>query len=84
VARVNVELTGLEDLVRQVVREEVAAALALEQRSDWLDSKAAAEYLGLSVGRLHNLRGEVPSHKVGGRRRYRRSELDAYQANGQP
>jgi excisionase family DNA binding protein len=76
---VNLELPGLEETIRAIVREEVAAALATENgRSEWLDSKAAAEYLGISVGHLHNLKGRVPSHKVGGRRRYRRSELDAY------
>jgi KaiC/GvpD/RAD55 family RecA-like ATPase len=61
------------------IPERTAASL---QRDDWLDSRAAADYLGISVGHLHNLKGRVPSHKVGGRRRYRRSELDDYQRQG--
>jgi hypothetical protein len=71
-----------DDWLEQIA--ERAAELVLEQlevrRDEWLDSKAAADYLGISVGHLHNLRGKVPSHKPNGRRRYRRSELDAYQA----
>lgn len=63
-----------------------AAELVLAQLGEcpdeWLSSEQAAAYLGISVGHLHNLRGKVPSHKVGGRRRYRRSELDAYQRQG--
>jgi excisionase family DNA binding protein len=73
---VNVELHGLEETIRTIVREEIAAVL--EQPDGWLSSAEAAEYLGISVGHLHNLKGTVPSHKVGGRRRYRRAELDAY------
>jgi excisionase family DNA binding protein len=72
----------LEAIAQRTAEIVVERLTALDGRSDWLDSKAAAEYLGISVGHLHNLKGQVPSHKVGGRRRYRRSELDAYQANG--
>jgi excisionase family DNA binding protein len=79
---VNLELP--EDIVEAIAQR--AAEIVLERtedvRDDWVDSKAAAAYLGISVGHLHNLKGTVPSHKVGGRRRYRRSELDDYQANG--
>jgi excisionase family DNA binding protein len=79
----NVELHGLEETIRAIVREEVAAALAMQAPAEWLSSAEAAHYLGISVGHLHNLVGgknpTVPSHKVGGRRRYRRSELDDYQ-----
>jgi hypothetical protein len=72
---------ALEQLVREIAREQVHAALAAIEspaRDEWLDSTEAAEYLGYSVGHLHNLRAVVPSYKVGGRRRYRRSELNAY------
>ncbi len=72
---------ALEQLVREIARAEVHAALAAIEspaRDEWLDSTEAAEYLGYSVGHLHNLRAVVPSYKVGGRRRYRRSELNAY------
>jgi excisionase family DNA binding protein len=71
------------EAIAQRAAEIVLEQLATENgRNDWLSSAEAAAYLGISVGHLHNLRGEVPSHKVGGRRRYRRSELDDYQANG--
>jgi hypothetical protein len=39
-----VHLDGLEELLRRVVREELAAA-----HDGWLDSEAAAEYLGCGV-----------------------------------
>jgi excisionase family DNA binding protein len=72
----------LVDAIAQRAAEIVLAQLENGSGDEWLDSKAAADYLGISVGHLHNLKGTVPSHKVGGRRRFRRSELDAYQANG--
>ena len=78
----NVELHGVEETIRAIVREEVAAALDRLERSDWLSSAEAADYLGISVGHLRNLRQVIPSHKVGGRRRYRRRELDDYQCQG--
>jgi excisionase family DNA binding protein len=77
---VNLELP--DEVVEAIAQR--AAEIVLERtedpRDDWLDSKAAADYLGISVGHLHNLKGTVPSHKVGGRRRYRRTELDDYQS----
>ena len=73
---VTFTLDGLEEALRRIVREELAAHAAGDE---WLGSREAAEYLGISLGHLHNLNRVVPSHKVGGRRRYRRSELDAYQ-----
>jgi hypothetical protein len=77
----NVELP--DEIVEAIAQR--AAEIVLERTTgpctdQWLDSKQAADYLGISVGHLHNLRGKVPSHKPNGRRRYRRSELDAYQA----
>ena len=75
----NLELP--DSLVEAIAQRaaEIVLERAEDPRDDWLDSKAAADYLGISRGHLHNLRGKVPSHKVGGRRRYRRSELDNYQ-----
>ena len=80
----------LDELVRQIVREEargiVREELAAAVKPDeWLSHTQAAEMLGISVGHLHNLvapngkdGGRVPSHKPGGRRLYRRSELEAF------
>jgi excisionase family DNA binding protein len=74
---VELRIDGLEELLRQVIREELAAA-----RSDgWLRTPAAAEYLGISVPQLHNLvsSGRLPRHgKPGSRLRFRRADLDAY------
>jgi excisionase family DNA binding protein len=73
---VSVRIEGLEELVRQVVREELAA-----HREGWLDSQAAADYLGVSRGQLHNLvsAGRLPRYGERGRRlRFRRADLDAY------
>jgi excisionase family DNA binding protein len=76
---VNFELPGLEDAIRAIVRQELERLAENGSADEWFSSEQAASYLGISVGHLHNLRGKVPSHKVGGRRRYRRSELDAWQ-----
>jgi excisionase family DNA binding protein len=78
-APVEVRINGLEDLLRRVVREEIAAATGLE--GGWLDAGAAAEYLGISRATLHNAvsAGRLPRHGGKGERlRFRRSELDDY------
>jgi excisionase family DNA binding protein len=70
-------LEELEAIVRRVLREE----LGQRQDNGWLDVKAAAEYLGTSVGAVQSATtaGKLPCHRsADGRRRYRRSELDAY------
>jgi len=77
----DIKIGGLEDHIRAVAREEVAAALAVQEADPWLDSKAAAEYLGLARSTVHDLvcSGALPRH--GGRKTkimLRRSELDAY------
>ena len=77
----NVELHGLEERIREIVREEVAAVLALEAPAEWLSSAEAAAFLGLSIGQVRNLvsEGRLPRHGPRGHRlRFRRSELDAY------
>ena len=86
--------SSIEDLVRVIVREEVATAVAaaLTERpaaDEWLSTSEAAELLGISAGQLQNRNApstpahlRVPSHKVGGRRRYRRSELERYLTRG--
>jgi excisionase family DNA binding protein len=76
VSEITFTIAGFEEMIRRVVREELDGR---EARDEWFGSRGAADYLGISLGHLYNLKGNVPSHKVGGRRRYRRSELDAYQ-----
>lgn len=46
----------------------------------WMDANEAAEHLCCPLSRIRKLTmtNALPSHKEGGRRLYRRSELDAY------
>ena len=72
----EIRIDGFEDLLRRVVREELAVS-----REGWLSSREAAEYLGISRGTLHNLvsSGRLPRHGERGRRlHFRRADLDAY------
>ena len=78
----DVRIDGLEALVREVVREEVAAALGGARESDpWLDSAAAAEYIGCSRATLHDYISSGALPRVGGRKTkilLRRSTLDSF------
>jgi excisionase family DNA binding protein len=70
-------LPGFAEAIRQVT--EVPA------NDGWLDSKAAAEYLGVSRATIHNLvnQRKLPRHGARGHKLvFRTSELDAY-AEGQ-
>jgi len=74
---VEVQIVGLEDLLRRIVREELAA----HQHEHWLTTAEAAEYLGTSRGHVHNLvsKGRLPRHGERGHGlRFTRAELDAY------
>ena len=68
----------LEDQIRAIAREEVAAALAAlpPVQDEWLGTTEAAELLGITPGTLSNIYKQFPSYKVGGKRRYRRCELE--------
>jgi hypothetical protein len=71
----------LAETLRALVQEAVSAALPLSHEDGWLDKKAAAEYVGMSIGALDSAttRGQLPCHRgATGRRRYRKSELDAF------
>jgi excisionase family DNA binding protein len=70
----NVELHGLEETIRAIVREELER---LGNGSPWLDREAAARYLSLPVSRLEKDRA-IPFHREGRRVLYHREELDAY------
>jgi hypothetical protein len=84
---------SIEEIIRAVVREEVAVAVAAvtlpAPPDEWLSTAEAAAVLGISPGQLGNRNGpttpehlRVPSYKVGGRRRYRRSEIERYLTEG--
>lgn len=82
---------GLDQLLGQlaeIVAERVAARLAEpeRQRSDeWLDSRRAAEYLGIGRDSLRRLAAErsIPTEQagVGCKLFFRRSALDAWRMN---
>ena len=67
--------------IREAVREELAAA-----RSPWLDSRAAASYLGSTAGTLKNWRaaGKGPRYHVVQDRlvRYHTDDLDTFVRTG--
>jgi excisionase family DNA binding protein len=44
---------------------------------EWLTTNQAAQYLGISISRLHNLTslGKIPYYKFGRSNRYQRNEL---------
>ena len=63
----------LADVFRQVVKEELAILL----KDDLVNSKEAAEILGMSVAALRKAveRGQVPCVRIGSRLRFRRAAL---------
>jgi excisionase family DNA binding protein len=72
------------DELREVVRDEVRRALAERPSqpvdalvSDWIGDDEAARMLGMAKSYLRKVR-DLPVHKVGRKRRYRRSEVDAF------
>ena len=82
----GIKIEGLEPLVERIVDERLAQALEGRQADDpWLDSAAAAEYLGVSRQHVHDLvwSGRLPRVGEKGERLYfRRSTLDAYREGG--
>jgi excisionase family DNA binding protein len=77
-----VRIEGFEDLLRRVVREELAAALdGAQPSSGWLTSRQAAAYLGIGVSSLHNLVSSGRLSRRGARGtalRFNRADLDQY------
>ena len=73
----HIQIDGLEDLLRRILREELDAHTA----GGWLNSREAADYLGTTVGHLHNLVSEekLPRHGAKGHGlRFTRADLDEY------
>jgi Helix-turn-helix domain len=79
---VTVNIAGLEPLVSQLVNERIRQALDGQTTEDpWYDSAAAAQYLGVTRQRIHDLSSQGLLPRVGekGQRLYyKRSTLDAY------
>jgi hypothetical protein len=80
----QVRVQGLEAFIEQKVREVVAETLGSKPEEDpWLNSDAAAEYLGVKRQRIHDLVCAGDLLRVGekGERLFfQRSTLDAYRA----
>jgi excisionase family DNA binding protein len=81
-------LDQLLDQLAEFVAERVAARLAEPQRQradEWLDSRRAAEYLGVGRDSLRRLAAErsIPAEQagVGCKLFFRRSDLDAWRCN---
>jgi excisionase family DNA binding protein len=71
-----------DQLLEEIVERVLERLPEREPQDEYLSTEEAASYLGVARGTLHNLRSEVipfsqPGGK-GGRRHYRRSDLDAY------
>ena len=71
------------DQLAAVVEAAVARALDERERAapqpaaDWLTVEQAAAFLGYRASYLRK-RHDIPVHKVGRKRRYRRAELEAF------
>ena len=86
-ALVRALVDALDDDALEALAERLAPRIAsrLPANGDgWLDAKAAAAYLGLSVHALHRLSAErrIPcsQDRPGGRLYFQRSELDRWRA----
>ena len=72
---IDMDEAQLSTLVRQLLRDELAASRPAEQ--EVLDTKEAAALLGVHPGTLQRMTRDklVPVHFIGNVRRYKRSEL---------
>lgn len=75
---------ALEPSDIEAIASRVADLIAARETSPWLNTEGAAEYMACPVSRIRKLTSteELPSYKEGGRRLYKRSELDAFIVNG--
>jgi excisionase family DNA binding protein len=77
---INISLDGLEETVRALVQAELAR-LESEAEERWYDAPEAAEYLRVTLQRIHDLvsHGRLPRHgEKGYALRFRRGDLDRY------
>jgi excisionase family DNA binding protein len=73
----DLRIDGFEELLRRVVREELAAL----RQEHWYTSAQAAAYIGSTVAHIHNLTaaGQLPRHGAKGHGlRFTRADLDGY------
>lgn len=79
----GVRLIGLDELVREAVRAELATLPA--QPAGWLDVPAAADYLATTEDAVRAMvkRGEIPVQRTpNGRLLFRADALDAWVTSG--
>jgi excisionase family DNA binding protein len=64
----------------EAIAARVAELVGNQHASPWLNTEGAAEYMACPVSRVRKLTmtGQLPSYKEGGRRLYKRTELDAF------
>ena len=74
---------ALRDLVREVLREELAAAREAPARPEWVSVADAAAMASVTPDTIRESisRGILPRYKAGRVLRVRRDELEAYLAN---
>jgi excisionase family DNA binding protein len=76
---------ALEELIREIVREEIAKHLTAED--PWLDANQAAAYMGVTRQRIYDLVAawRLPRYgEKGTALRLRRSDLDAFMSGTAP
>lgn len=75
---------ALEPSDIEAIASRVADLIAAPESSPWLNTQGAAEYMACPISRIRKLTmtNALPSYLEGGRRLYRRSELDAFIASG--
>jgi len=75
---------ALEQSDIEAIAARVAALLSSDAAPPWLNTEGAAAYMACPVSRIRKLTmtGDLPSYKEGGRRLYRRDELDRFIASG--
>jgi hypothetical protein len=80
----SIHLDGLEEILRGIVREELAGAR--QEPSGWLSAKSAGTYLDMSEDAIRACikRGQLMPHRtVTGGLRFSRAQLDEF-AKGDP
>lgn len=62
------------------IAQRVADLVGREQAVPWLDAQGAADYMAAPLSRVRKLTmtGDLRSHKDGGRRLYRREDIDEF------
>ncbi len=79
----TIVVVGVREL-REIIRDEVQRVLAAHSErldgravSEWIGDLEAAQMLGVTKDYLRKIPA-LPVHKVGRKRRYRRTEVDAF------